>query len=507
MVHRAAFKLLGPHRVAWLKRLESSASLARAVVHRTVRFCPDRMRRPPTALAVSLSFTLALFTLIAAYPTEKIYTWTKSLTERVFEADINEVSGKPNTWFGLSNKLVLPDQDFGVAEKLKLSSDDKDADRGTLSLRGRDLAGAVLDRVDLREADFTGAILTGASLQHAKLVKARFECGNTGRGSQCTTLRGAFLEAAQLQGTSLDWMQLQGASLRGAQLQGASLVRAQLQGAYLDGAQLQGAALFAARLQGASLDFAELQGAWLDEAWLQGASLIEAKLQNASLERAQLQGASLDKAQLQGASLNGVSVYRTTCKFGLRFHECKDLMAQVGRTYHQKFQLSRILEREEARKAKAFVMQWKYEAFVREVIDGLPTDALKRRVRTRLSVLNPIGYSTKKDQLDSEAWQTEPAAKSIPYAKHMKERSHVLRSLLCHGAEPRVVRAMLGRFDPVTVNRSLQPPNETDCPNKKGLTGDELRKLAALFDLFDRYLAEPDKVPNAIKSPGKNELP
>src|SRR5262249_1764656 len=152
---------------------------AKAAFDRVRARWPAWMPRFSTLLAAAASFTLALLVVVAAYPSEAIYPWTRSLTARVFEGAVNEVSSRPNTWFGLSNVLVLPDQDLGVAEKLKALSDAKDPDRVTLSLRGRDLAGAVFDGVDLRQADFTGAVLKGTSLQRANLARARFACGGT----------------------------------------------------------------------------------------------------------------------------------------------------------------------------------------------------------------------------------------------------------------------------------------------------------------------------------------
>jgi uncharacterized protein YjbI with pentapeptide repeats len=192
----------------------------------------------------------------------------------------------------LSNTLVLPNID--VIDHAKFDTETKIAALPqTLSLRGRQLEGAVLLFADLRKVDFTAADLRGASLAAADLRNAKFVCSAVGTKPECPDLRDARLDWANLQGTSLEGVQLQGASLKGAQLQGASLRKARLQGAILEDAQLRGA----------SLEEARLWGALLVEAWLQGASLDGAELQNASLNRAQMQGASLDKAQLQGASL------------------------------------------------------------------------------------------------------------------------------------------------------------------------------------------------------------
>lgn len=180
-----------------------------------------------------------------AQPRE-VFTPTKLL----FEGEPDLITGKPTSWF--ARNIIVTDKDLVP---------DKDGDSGevSISLRGRDLRFAVLNRSDLHRADLAGVDLRGASLAHTRLDKAR-------------------LGKAQLQGADLARAQLQGANLGLTQLQGADLRRAQLQGADLGGAQLQGANLGGARLQGADLGSARLQGAHLITAQLQGADLRSARI-------------------------------------------------------------------------------------------------------------------------------------------------------------------------------------------------------------------------------------
>jgi uncharacterized protein YjbI with pentapeptide repeats len=86
----------------------------------------------------------------------------------------------------------------------------------TNSCRDCDLAGAVLNRVDLSGADLEGANLAGAQLYLATLV-------------------GANLKNANLQGAALG-----GADLAGADLTGTDLTGAVLEGAYLQGVTMDG---------------------------------------------------------------------------------------------------------------------------------------------------------------------------------------------------------------------------------------------------------------------------
>lgn len=79
-----------------------------------------------------------------------------------------------------------------------------------------DLAGAMLNRIDLSDANLEGANLAGASLYLANLS-------------------GANLRNANLQGAGLGGADLAGADLRGANLTGAVLEGAYLKGALMDG--------------------------------------------------------------------------------------------------------------------------------------------------------------------------------------------------------------------------------------------------------------------------------
>jgi uncharacterized protein YjbI with pentapeptide repeats len=227
--------------------------------------------------------------------------WT-SLHKLLVAGDVDLVARKPTSLW--SNRLVLPGVD--VIDQGKFDSEEKIAAvHETLSLRGRDLEGAVLIGSGLRKADFTAARLQGANLYAADLRDARFGCAlSPDQEQDCAAqLQGAYLVWANLQGADLGDANLQGAALREAQLEGARLSHAGLQGADLSNAKLQGADLSNAKLQGANLWEAQLEGADLSEAELQGADLGDANLQGADLSYCELQGADLSNAKLQGANL------------------------------------------------------------------------------------------------------------------------------------------------------------------------------------------------------------
>jgi uncharacterized protein YjbI with pentapeptide repeats len=198
----------------------------------------------------------------------------KSLADLVLHGRINMVEGRPGTWF--SNVLVVPDK--------KLVSDSAvDKDFPSLSLRGRNLSGAILIGSDLRSVDFTGANLNGAVLNRAQLAYARFGCAAPYDGRK--KLRWPDDECTWLERASFAQAQLQGAQLLRARMRNAILIAAKLDGADMTAAQLQGAMLSNASLVGVSLSGAKLNDAYLDGTVFIGVNFSDAQLQGVLLGR------------------------------------------------------------------------------------------------------------------------------------------------------------------------------------------------------------------------------
>jgi uncharacterized protein YjbI with pentapeptide repeats len=216
---------------------------------------------------------------------------------------------------------VLP-RNLNVADT-RLVADKDGGGAPPLSLRGRDLRFARLDRLDLRQADLTGANLDKASLAGADLRGARLACADTAalqqpdgrskagcaraQGADFTgaSMAGAGLVGTDLRGAKLDDASLEGADLGQAVATGATFERARLQRAVLAGASLDGASFVAANLQGTDLAGARLQMADLSGTALQGARLASARLAGAVLREADLEGADLRDARLFGADMRG----------------------------------------------------------------------------------------------------------------------------------------------------------------------------------------------------------
>jgi uncharacterized protein YjbI with pentapeptide repeats len=204
---------------------------------------------------------------------DKEFVWErKSLSDLVLHGRINMVEGRPGSWF--SNVLVVPDR--------KLVNDSAvDKDFPSLSLRGRNLSGAILIGSDLRSVDFTGANLNGAVLNRAQLAYARFGCAalyDSRRqlrwpDDECTWLERASFAEAQLQGAQLERARMRDAIFIAAKLDGADMTAAQLQGAMLSNASLVGVKLSGSKLNGAYLDGASLIGVDISDAHLQGVLL------------------------------------------------------------------------------------------------------------------------------------------------------------------------------------------------------------------------------------------
>lgn len=227
--------------------------------------------------------------------------------------------GSDGSLFGIFRRnLVVMDTDLVP---------DKDTTPGepSLSLRGRDLRFAKLDRSDLHQVDLTGADLRGASLTGTDLRGAWLHCADLmqlvltdDRGeARCTTARRVNLTRARLEEAHMTGIDLRAAKLEEARLEGAELPYSMLQGANFSsakldkadltgGVQAQGASFLIASLQGADLTGAQLQGADLSSAYLQAAIFSYARLDMANLRDSELEAASFFQASLVGSDLRGV---------------------------------------------------------------------------------------------------------------------------------------------------------------------------------------------------------
>lgn len=223
---------------------------------------------------------------------------------------------------------------FGIFHRNLIVQDadlvsDKDVSKGepSLSLRGRDLRHAKLDRSDLHQADLTNAKLDEASLVNTNLANVRLNCveenellvGESRARARCASARGAKFSGADLSGANLSGIDLTGAQLEGTNLEGATLklslldsanfFRANLRRADLTaGVVAQGTVFLAAQLEGADLNGALLLYADFSNANLQAASLAHADLRGAILRAADLTGGLLNKARLAGADMTGAII-------------------------------------------------------------------------------------------------------------------------------------------------------------------------------------------------------
>ncbi len=298
-----------------------------------------------TTIILSLVGMFSLF--IATIPNEamdRIATATFASEEEDAASRSSQAAGgftlpffgasSDGTLFGLFRRnIVVTDTDLVV---------DKDQTPGepSVSLRGRDLRYARLDRADLHQADLTGSNLQGASLIGTDLRGAWLHCADvTGllltedrKAAQCTSARRADFSRARLDGAHMTGIDLRSSKLEEASLIGVSLAYSHLTGtdfssANLDKADLtggvtaQGAQFLIASMQGADLtgaqlhfaDFssASLQGAIFNYASMQAAVFSDADLDAASLYQAYIEGTDLAGAKVEGADFRGVGVWMT----------------------------------------------------------------------------------------------------------------------------------------------------------------------------------------------------
>lgn len=262
---------------------------------------------PLDRFARTLNPTVAPWFGVEPGTTAASETDTFHLTTMLFEGSIDPITGTASSPF-LRN-LVVTDADLVPESDRAVNRPHPDR---TLSLRGRDLRHATLDRTDLHGADLTGANLERASLQGTRLSDAVLTAANL-RGAWfwrpgqedadflAADLSGASLRRAQMESTNLHGVRARLADFSGAQLIGATFLNADLQGA-----DFQSANLTAVGFAGADLAGARLKGATLD-----AARFTQARLAGADVSLVAFYGVDLSGADLTAVDLRGGPVWAT----------------------------------------------------------------------------------------------------------------------------------------------------------------------------------------------------
>jgi uncharacterized protein YjbI with pentapeptide repeats len=281
----------------WLWPVKWSWPLARRALGAAVR----TKRTWKIAMAAVVGATL--FQLIVASLPDEPFVF---LHDELFSGTVDMVRGKPAGWF--SNVLVLPD--FVAIDRSKSRQLDAPEEGVSISLRGRDLDGAIFIRSNLQSADFTGASLKKARFENAILTRARFGCADDTKYS-CATLEGASFRAAHAERASFERANLRGANFDYASLQGGSFYGADMRGSHADNAELQGAKLTLADLRAGWLSHSSLEGATLKATRLEMVPIFDARLQAANFEGAKLQGSTLTGSDTRTASFGLASVWRS----------------------------------------------------------------------------------------------------------------------------------------------------------------------------------------------------
>ncbi|HEY2210165.1 MAG TPA: pentapeptide repeat-containing protein [Bradyrhizobium sp.] len=468
----------------------------------------SRPRRVAAAAAEAIGACLILlFSLaLATFPGEVTYrNWASravdtlvsfvardpnvSASKLLFEGDVDGVTGEPNSLF--ANRIILPDERFyDEAKKAEVS----------VSLRGRDLRGAILPRTDLGHADFTGATLVEASFLGARLQRARFGCAaklqlnlseqlrarakaDTCDDDHATDLRGADFSEALLHGTSFNH----------AKMRGARFARAMMQGVVLDDVDLTGASFTYARLEGASLVNAKLISASLFAAQMQGANLDGADLSLTSVLQTEMQGANLQSATFTHATFNHARLYRT-------FVNLDDLNAAIVIASHARPTYPRLLAPGSADRDNSAVLPDTldaagFKALLARAQERIQNDDIRQAVVARLQVLDPAKkaqdgqlVSDHPIKSDEEANEGARAARAEAISKLMCEADgapYVARAFIYNG---RIIGISSQNFslaeDPGL--RAIATLRGKECAGSVGLDGSDFRELARLEKLIER---------------------
>jgi uncharacterized protein YjbI with pentapeptide repeats len=400
-----------------------------------------------------------------------------SASRYFFEGDVDGVTGQPASLF--ANRIILPGERF---------HDETKKTEVSVSLRGRNLRGAILQRTDLSFADFTGAVLVEASFAGARLHRAQFGCaaklrlktgGRTSRVDSCDDQR-----AADLRGADFTEAALYGVFFNHAKLHGARFSRAMMQGISADDADFSGASFAYARLEGASLVEATLAGASFSAAQMQGADLSSADLSNATLFRTQLQGARLHGANLTNATLQSVNLYRS-------FVGMVDHGDTIFQTIHTAatFPLLQSTSRRErdSRLAPKTLDAGGYKVLVSRAQEHIRIDEVLQIVAARLLPLDPA-RSLEEGQLAAD----KPIKSEQAVNDRVRgQRAEALAKLMCEAdGAPYVARGFIygSRIIGMTSKsaaaaddpalRAIALLRSTGCQGAAGLDVNDLRQLA-----------------------------
>lgn len=456
----------------------------------------------PIAFLVTTGVLLAVtfFSFfVATVPGEALDRVTQTLTRTDRRADGMRAStgfalpfvrarADGTLWGRFHRNLVVTDQ--VIAPKRAYA-----ADETSISLRGRDLRFAKLDRSDLRRADLTGADLEGASLVGVDLTEARMACADVSelilsedrekarcvKASYANMMRvrlsgarlgGIDLTSARLEEANLDGADLSYAIATGANFSSAHLERAdmtggvQLQGANLLVAQLQGANLFGALMQGADLSSASLQGAILTHAHLQGAILRDADLEAADLQYANLQRADLSGARVRAADLRGATVWQTTPPLPESL-----ALADLGGI------VARPVDPEEAKIIRGWAEKVEEERVKRQVLEALDP------------LFNNAESSRWGNAPERQIWQSYATiTQSAPQEAYPKDLTDHLMTLMCKAryGNGSIATGIAQRAQGAMFRGNLSAINDRlrtrDCPAAANMSPRLMQRLSTTVD-------------------------
>ena len=398
-----------------------------------------------------------------------------------FEGDVDGVTGHPSSLF--ANRIILPDERFhNEAKKAEIS----------VSLRGRDLRGAILPRADLSSADFTGATLVEASFLGARLERARFGCA----GKLQLTLSEQLRKRAKagscddehgtdLRGADFSEALLHGAFFNHANMRGARFARAMMQGVVADDADLTGATFTYARMEGATFVNATLLGASLFAVQMQGADLGGADLSSATIGDAQLQGANLEGAQLDNAMLTGTNLFRAVIDVD-DLEDTAIFLRVHGTPTYPRISPPSGPKGRDTPSARTMLDDADYNALVARALERVQNEDVKQALAVRLQPLDPA-RNTEGGQFPAER-RVNSDANNI--AKIRAQRVEAIGKLICEpDGAPYIARGLIysGRIigledkskgfadDPAL--RIIAMLRGSGCPGAVGLELSDFREL------------------------------
>jgi uncharacterized protein YjbI with pentapeptide repeats len=271
----------------------------------------------------------------------------------LFEGEIDEINRSQRSIF--SNRLIL------MNRNLISTSQNSNAGSGvTISVRGRNLANAVLARADLRRVDFTGSNLRNADVSGANLEGADFSLAYM----DGTIAVGADLKEAIFEKTFVSDVNFERADFSGATIGSSYFSQVDL-----SGCKLVGAAIASSLFTKTNMDRCKFDWLTIDNSIVAEGSMRFATSDRALFSRTVISGTDLTSAELIGSTFDNMkfdrikynsSLFWNLSVFGIKSEDQfeNEIINSADANYFSKYGPLKLIFLNESEKIKLSIIEY-----------------------------------------------------------------------------------------------------------------------------------------------------